>query len=153
MTKIDEYQSQNIFEPKYLFHGSPFEIEQLEPKQSYDDKNIENEDNAIFLTSYFFTAVAYSFRNKIKEFNKHYSFSINNNGELPVMSFEADNLPDELYGYVYVFKKDDSIIRDNRQNTTQYKCYHNLKPLDVIKVYYSDYIQYFERKNEQSKLK
>ncbi len=32
MTKIDEYQFQNIFEPTYLFHGSPFEIDELEPR-------------------------------------------------------------------------------------------------------------------------
>lgn len=69
------------------------------------------------------------------------------------MSFEANNLPDELYGYVYVFEKDDSIIRDNHPNTTQYRCYHNLKPIDVIKVYYSDYMQYFERKSNQCKSK
>ena len=109
--------------------------------------------NAVFLTSNFITAVAYAFRNKLKEINEHYSFSINNNGQIPAMIFEVNSLPGELYGYVYVFKKDDLILKDNHQNTTQYRCYHNLKPIDVIKVYYRDYMQYFERKNGQSKLK
>ena len=153
MEKINEYKSQNIFEPTYLFHGSPFEIEVLEPRQSSDEQNNENEDNAVFLTSNFITAVAYAFRNKLKEINEHYSFSINNNGQIPAMIFEVNSLPGELYGYVYVFKKDDLILKDNHQNTTQYRCYHNLKPIDVIKVYYRDYMQYFERKNGQSKLK
>ena len=47
--------------------------------------------------------------------------------------------------------KDDSIIKDNHQSTTQYRCYHNLKPIDVIKVYYNDYKQYFERESNQIK--
>ena len=151
MNKLEEYQSQNIFDPKYLFHGSPFVIEQLEPRQSHGATNIENEDKAIFLTSWFFTAVAYAFMNKISEINNHYSFEVNNNGELPAMSFVANVIPDDLYGYVYVFEKDDSIIKDNHQETTQYRCYHNLKPIGVIKVYYDDYKQYFERKSEQIK--
>ena len=45
------------------------------------------------------------------------------------MIFEVNSLPDELYGYVYVFKKDDLILKDNHHNTTQYRCYHNLKPM------------------------
>ena len=89
MEKINEYKSQNIFEPTYLFHGSPFEIEVLEPRQSSDEQNNENEDNAVFLTSNFITAVAYAFRNKLKEINEHYSFSINNNGQIPAMIFDV----------------------------------------------------------------
>lgn len=147
MSKLEEYINQNIFEPNYLFHGSPFEIEQLEPRQSNDDQNKENEDKAIFLTSWFINATAYAFRNKLKEFNEHYSFSMNNNGQLPAMIFEVNNLPVDLFGYVYVFQKDDSIIKDNHEYTTQYRCYHNLKPIDVIKVYYKDFAKYFKREN------
>ncbi len=80
MSKLEEYINQNIFEPNYLFHGSPFEIEQSEPRQSNDDQNKENEDKAIFLTSWFINAAAYAFRNKLKELNEHYSFSMNNMG-------------------------------------------------------------------------
>ena len=147
MNKLDKYINQNIFEPTYLFHGSPFEIEQLEPRQSTDDQNKENEDNAVFLTSNFINAVAYAFRNKLKEINEDYSFSMNNNGQLPVMIFEVDNLPEDLFGYVYVFSKDDSMIKDNHVYTTQYRCYHPIKPIDVVKVYYKDFEQYFEREN------
>ncbi len=48
MEKINEYKSQNIFEPTYLFHGSPFEIEVLEPRQSSDEQNNENEECCFF---------------------------------------------------------------------------------------------------------
>ncbi len=147
MNKLDKYINQNIFEPTYLFHGSPFEIEKLEPRQSTDNENKENEDYAVFLTSNFMTAVAYTFRNKLKEINKYYSFSINNNGQSPVMTFEVENLPEDLFGYVYVFSKDDSIIKDNHEYTIQYRCYHPIKPIDVVQVYYKDFAEYFKRED------
>ncbi len=147
MNRLEEYMKQNIFEPTYLFHGSPLEIEQLELRQSNDSENKDNEDYAIFLTSWFLNAAAYAFRDKLKEFNKHWSFSINNNGQLPAMEFEVDNIPEDLMGYIYIFKKDEFMIKDNHENTTQYRCYHNLKPIDVVQVYYKDFADYFKRTN------
>ncbi len=61
------------------------------------------------------------------------------------MIFEVNDLPEDLFGYVYVFQKDDSIIKDNHEYTTQYRCYHNLKPIDVIQVHYKDFAEYFKR--------
>lgn len=61
------------------------------------------------------------------------------------MEFEVENLPDDLYGYVYVFEKTDDMIKDNHEYTTQYRCYHNLAPKKVIKVEYKDYENYFIR--------
>lgn len=145
MNKIENYLNQDIFEPKYLFHGSPYVIDILEPRKSDDTLNKENEDTAIFLTSWFINAAAYAFRNKLKEINESWSFSMNNNGELPAMTFYVDNLPDDLYGYIYVFEKNKDMIKDNKKYTTQYRCYNNLKPIDVIKVYYKDFSTYFSR--------
>lgn len=139
--------NQAIFNPTYLFHGSPYEISEVDLGQSKDSVNEENEDNAVFLTSWFLQATAYAFRNKLKEVNKYYSFSINNKGELPVMEFEIDNMPEDLFGYVYVFKNDNSMIKDNQEYTTQYRCYHKIKPIDVIQVSYKDYEEYFLRSN------
>ena len=99
------------------------------------------------MTSNFITAVAYAFRNKLKEVNKYYSFSINDNGQLPAMVFDVDNLPEDLFGYVYVFSKDESMIKDNHEYKTQYRCYHSIKPIEVVKVYYKDFAEYFEREN------
>ena len=125
MNKLKEYLEQDIWKPRYLFHGSPYEIDILEPRKSTDTKNKENEDNAIFLTSWFINATAYAFRNKLKEMNEHYNFKMNKNGELPAMNFQVENLPDDLYGYVYVFNE------------------------DVVKVYYKDFADYFSRESLQ----
>lgn len=149
MNKLNEYLEQDIWNPKYLFHGSPYEIDILEPRKSTDVQNKENEDNAIFLTSWFINAMAYAIRNKLKEMNEHYGFQMNNNGELPAMLFSVENLPDDLYGYVYVFDKIDNMIKDNHEYTTQHRCYHELRPIDVVKVYYKDFADYFSRESLQ----
>ena len=149
MNELEEYQKQDVFNPKYLFHGTAHKIEKLELKQSLDSKNNDNEDNAVFLTSSFYTATAYAFSRRLKEINEHYSFSMNNNGELPAMIFEVDNLPDDLCGYVYIFDKSDDMIKDNHQFTTQYRCYHHLIPQKVIKVNYKDFEKFFNRENYQ----
>ena len=83
----------------------------------------------------------------IDKFNDNYSFSINNNGNLPSMEFEADHIPEDLFGYIYVFKKDDTMIKDKPNNSTQYKCYHSLIPVAVVKVYYKDFEKCFLRIN------
>ena len=51
---ISIYLNQDIFNPEYLFYGSPYTIDVLEPRQSFDNINPGNEDCAIFLTSWFF---------------------------------------------------------------------------------------------------
>lgn len=145
MNKLKEYLEQDIWKPRYLFHGSPYEIDILEPRKSTDVQNKVNEDNAIFLTSWFINATAYAFRNKLKKMNEHYNFKMNNNGELPAMNFQVEKLPNDLYGYVYVFNKTDDMIKDNHEYVTQYRCYHKLRPIDVVKVYYKDFADYFSR--------
>ena len=151
VNKLKEYLEQDIWNPKYLFHGSPYEIDNLEPRKSNDSKNKENADHAIFLTSWFINATAYAFRNKLKEINEYYDFSMNNNGELPAMNFQVENLPEDLYGYIYVFDKTDDMIKDNHEYTTQYRCYHELRPIDVVKVYYKDFADYFSREISQKR--
>ena len=149
MFELEEYKDQDVFNPKYLFHGTAHEVEKLELRQSTDSENKDNEDNAVFLTSSIYTAAAYAFSRRLKEINEHYSFSMNNNGELPAMIFEVDNLPDDLCGYVYIFDKSNDMVKDKCQLTTQYRCYHNLIPQKVIKVNYKDFEEYFSRENFQ----
>ena len=145
MHELDEYLNQDIYNPRYLFHGSSSLLQIIEPRQSYDSKDKNNEDNSIFLSSWFINAAAYAFSRKLKQINEHYSFSMNNMGELPAMEFEVENLPENLCGYVYVFEKTDDMIKDNHEYTTQYRCYHNLVPKKVIKVEYKDYENNFIR--------
>ena len=128
-----------------MFHGSSSLLQIIEPRQSYDSKDKNNEDNSIFLSIWFINAAAYAFSRKLKQINEHYSFSMNNMGELPAMEFEVENLPENLCGYVYVFEKTDDMIKDNHEYTTQYRCYHNLVPKKVIKVEYKDYENNFIR--------
>jgi len=99
------------------------------------------------LTSSFYNAAAYAFSKKLIEINDHYSFSMNNDGTFPTMVFEVDNLPDDLFGYVYIFDKSDDMMKDNHQYTTQYRCYHDLIPQRVVKVYYKDFEEFFRREN------
>ena len=142
---INEYLNQDINNPKYLFHGSPYLLKKIEPRQAIDVTNSKNEDFAVYLSSSFLTSSAYAFRNKLKKYNEYYSFDINNEGTKPVMVYEVNYIPDNLYGYVYVFKKDDDTIKDvqENENTTQYKCHHELRPIDIVKVKFDDYKQYY----------
>lgn len=149
MKELEEFFKQDIFNPKYLFHGTSHELEKIELRQSKDSENKNNEDNAIFLTSWIISAAAYAFSRKLKELNEYYSFTMNNKGELPAMVFEVDNVPEELYSYIYVFEKTEDMIKDNDEFTTQYRCFHELIPQKAIKVYYKDFAQYFERQNPQ----
>ena len=144
--KLDKYLNQDIFNPKYLFHGSPYLLDKIEPRQAIDKSNKNNEDFAVYLSSWFLTSSAYAFRNKLKEYNKNYSFDINNEGKKPAMVYDVDYIPDNLNGYVYVFEKNDDIIKDvqGNENTTQYKCYHELKPIDIIKINFKDYEKYYD---------
>lgn len=150
--KLNEYMNQDVFNPKYLFHGTAHEIDKLELRQSTDSENKDNEDNAIFLTSSIYTAAAYAFSRRLKELNENYSFSMNNSGELPAMVFDVDNLPDDLCGYIYIFEKSEDMIKDNHKFTTQYRCYHDLISRKVIKVNYKDFEDFFCRKNLLKKI-
>ena len=146
MLELERYLNQDIFNPKYLFHGTAYKVEKLECSKSVDgDKDSIN--NAVFLSSSFYTSAAYAFSRALKMVNKEYSFKMNNNGELPAMTFEVDEIPEDLCGFVYCFEKDDDMIKDNHEYTTQYRCYHDLIPQKVIKVYYRDFEQYFKREN------
>lgn len=141
MNQIEEYLNQDVFNPKYLFYGGLYDNKELESRQSIED----NEEEAFFLTSWFINAAAYAFKEALKGVNDNYSFSINNDFELPVMNFKVENLPDDLYGYVYVFEKNADMIKKKPKHTIQYKCYHDIEPIEVIKIYYKDFEKYFDK--------
>lgn len=133
MERLEEYLNQDVFNPKYLFRGS-----------LYENILLENNEE-VFLTSWFINAAAYAFKEALKRVNDNYSFSINNDFELPVMNFKVENLPDDLCGYVYVFEKNADMIKKKTKHTIQYKCYHDIEPIEVIKIYYKDFEKYFDR--------
>lgn len=151
MGELEEYMNQDIMNPKYLFHGSASSLDVIEPRKSSDNVNKDNEYNAVFLTSWFINAAAYAFSRKLERFNEHWSFSMNNNGTYPAMEFEVEYIPDNLYAYVHVFEKTDDMVKDKHENTTQYRCYHDLVPTSIIRVDYKDFKEYFSRKETVKK--
>ena len=150
--KIDIYLNQDINNPKYLFHGSPKKLDIIIPNKGIDsNNNIDNIANAIFLFPSFLKATPYAFKDTIKSNSDEldWNFEITNNNEYPLMTMYNVNIDDNIIGYIYVFNKDKTIIKDN--DTYQYKCYHSLKPMDIIKVKYKDYKKYYKVINSSKK--
>jgi len=142
--KIQKYLNQNIDSPTYLFHGSPKLLSELHPSKSYDaDGNEQNIANAIFLFPSFLKATPYSFKDTIKSASDglKWNFEITNSNTLPLMTMENVNIDENIIGYVYVFLKDDDMVKDN--DSYQYKCYKSKKPIDIIKVTYRDFKSYY----------
>ena len=147
---IEEYLNQDINNPKYLFHGSPKKLSILEPKLTNDSNhNKNNIVTAIFLFPSFLKSTPYAFKDTIKKLSSEldWNFEISNNNTYPLMIMENVNVFDDIIGYIYVFKKDNSMIKDN--NTYQYKCYHQLVPIYIIKVKYQEYKKYYKVINKK----
>ena len=147
---IEEYLNQDINNPKYLFHGSPKKLSILEPKLTNDSNhNKNNIATAIFLFPSFLKSTPYALKDTIKKLSSEldWNFEISNNNTYPLMIMENVNVFDDIIGYIYVFKKDNSMIKDN--NTYQYKCYHQLVPIDIIKVKYQEYKKYYKVINKK----
>ena len=65
---MNNYINNNLNSPKFLFHGSPKQLEVIEQRRAQGSNgNLENEDYAVFMTSSFVIASAYAFKDKIKE--------------------------------------------------------------------------------------
>lgn len=145
MRNIDEYLNQDIDNPKYLFHGSCKWLSKLIPQLSHDSNgDIDNIATAVFLFPSFLKCTPYAFKDTIKLNSSGWSFDIPNGDEFPLMTMSGVNIPDDIVGYVYVFLRDDDMVKDS--NSYQYKCYKELIPIDVVEVHYKDYSEYYEVK-------
>ena len=145
---INNYINQNMENPTFLFHGSPRLFEIVERRLSNSsDGNAVNIDNAVFTTSSFLVASAYAFKDTIKANSSglHYNFNINYDGTFPIMEMENVNINEEIYGYVYVFKNEGN-FKNEPVGSLQYKSHNDIKPIDIVKIYYKDYMQYYENK-------
>ena len=140
---IEEYLNQDINNPKYLFHGSSYLLNEITPRQSYDSSgNKNNIAKAVFLFPSFLKATPYAFMDTIKKFNEHYYFEVpNTNDSILVTIRDVEYIDEDIIGYIYVFKKDDRMIKDDK--SYQYKCYSELKPHDIVEVKYKDFKQYY----------
>ena len=152
--KMYEYLNQDIDCPTYLFHGSPCKLSKISPRLSHDSKgNKDNISEAVFLFPSFLKATPYAFKDTIKESSEglDWSFDIPNTDSYPLMIMENVCFSPDMIGYIYVFKNDERFVKD--ENSYQYKCYQELDYDDVIEVYYRDFAEYYEVKNNKSKLR
>lgn len=146
--KIKYCINQDIDNPKFLFHGSPCKLNKLVPKESYDaNRNLNNIANAIFLFPSFLKATPYAFKDTIKKNSEwlDWNFEIPNSNIYPLMTMSNVNIAEDMIGYIYVFLKGDSMIKD--ENSYQYKCYEELYPFGVVEIHYRDFSKYYELKN------
>ena len=144
---MDNYLNNDIMHPTYLFHGSPKLLEVVEQRQAHDSNGVkENEDYAVFLTSSFIIASAYAFKDSIKKISDglNWSFDISYDFDTDQVDirFENVNLDDNLEGYIYVFPF--SKEYEHKTRSIQYKCYENIKPIDAVKVKFSDFNSYYQ---------
>lgn len=154
--KINNYLSQNVLHPDYLFHGSPSVLDTLTLHTSHDsNQSLDNVDTSIFLTSSLLIASCYAFKDKIKEEseknNLDWDFQISSTETVPIMTMENVVIPDDLSGYIYVFPYNDS-FRNEPEDSLQYKSYKNLQPIDVVLIHYSDFKKYYVLNNKSKSL-
>lgn len=151
--RIEEYLNQDIDNPKYLFHGSPYRLDKIVPKISHDSNgNTNNIANAIFLFPSFLKSTLYAFMGTILANSEGLSwdFNIPNSNTFPLMTMSNVNIDENMVGYSYVFKKGDTMFKDEK--SYQYKCYDELIPYDVVTITYKDFSQYYELKKHSKSM-
>ena len=144
---MDNYLCNDINNPTYLFHGSPKKLEVIEKRQSHDSNgNIENIDNAVFLTSSFIMASAYAFKDTIKEMSSNldweFEISYDSVNNQPNIVFKNVNINDDLVGYIYVFNFNNKY--EHTTSSSQYKCHEDITPIDVIKIQFKDFKKFYK---------
>lgn len=141
-----KYKDNDIHNSQFLFHGSPKLLDIIEQRQAHDSNNNPyNDDFAVFLTSSFFIASAYAFKDKIKEIStdKNWNFDIGYDSDNNEIYIEMDNIniDDDMEGYIYVFPFDKSY--EHFEKSIQYKCHKDIKPVDIVKIKFSDFKYYY----------
>lgn len=151
---MDKYFNNDLTNPRYLFHGSPKLLGNIEQRQAHDSNgNKDNEDFAVFLTSSFIIASAYAFKDRIKELSDglDWNFDIGydaDNDEVNI-KFENVNIDDNIEGYIYVVPFNENYEHHGR--SIQYKCHENIIPIDVIKIRFADFKKYYSIENEKTR--
>ena len=96
----------------------------LKPRKAYDENhNPLNEDTAVYLTSSWIIASAYSFGKNEKYSGSFETDRIDGN---PYVFFENDNLDEEEIGYIYVFEKNSDKFIHNGGRSLQYRCHEKI---------------------------
>lgn len=141
--RLELYLSQDINNPRWLFHGSPRLFDKAIPKQSHDSSgNSVNIANAVFLFPDFLKATPYAFKETIKANSEGCIFEIPSGKADYLMIMENVNIDENIVGYIYVFDYNDKIKKDDK--TLQYKSYEELTPIDIVPICYKDYKMYYQ---------
>ena len=142
--RLEMYLSQDINNPRWLFHGSPKLFDKAVPKQSHDSSgNSVNIANAVFLFPDFLKVTPYAFKETIKANSEvGCGFEIPSGKEDYLMIMKNVNIDENIIGYVYVFDYDDKIKKDDK--SLQYKSYEELVPIDIVPICYRDYKRYYQ---------
>ena len=152
--QLMEYMNQDIYHPKYLFHGSIELFDKLIPMQSHDSNGTEsNIAKAVFMFPSFIKAVPYAFKDTIRSRSEKlkWDFYIPNDEEEPFMTMKNVNYDDDIEGYVYVIAYDEEFVKDT--DSLQYKGFKEITPIGVIKVKFGDYKEQFRIINGNVKQK
>lgn len=145
----NKYLENNLDNPKYLFSGSPYLLEYLEPRKANDENhNPLNEDFAIYLSSSLIIASAYSFGKNPNYVGDFETDRINGN---PYVYFENDCLSDEEIGYIYVFEYDKEKFVHNGGRSLQYRCHQKIKPKEIFIIKFKEYKNLYDIRNQKIK--
>jgi hypothetical protein len=126
---------------EYVFHGSPFKLETLEPRQAFNHEkkedgsyeSIPDGEPAVFASPFADTAIFMAvISRKNAPLGKRSGFSSDNKNhfEFRATKETMDQIGDEANGYVYVFKKDGF----EERNHNEVVAYQAVTPIKIIEV-------------------
>lgn len=126
---------------EYVFHGSPFKLETLEPRQAHNHEKREDGEYdpvpdgmpAVFASPFADTAIFMAIVNrKNAPLGSRSGFSSNdrNNFEFRATKETFDQIGVDASGYVYVFNKDDFEERNHNESVA----YKTVTPSRIIEV-------------------
>lgn len=139
-----KYLNQDYENPKYIFHGDKQLVDVLITNKSTDNfGKAMNEQEAVYGSSIFTGAIPYAIKGKGK-----YDCEIGYRPDNLKMKIFYGVIPEDDYGYIYVC---DAIDFVRCEDTCQFVSYTEVKPIEIIKVYYRDFKECFEYVDEQQK--
>lgn len=135
---LSSYFNENLENPNYLYLGSSHEIDFEKLKED----NHDNDSFSMYLTSYYYAAIANAFAEKLAEKNqgREYHMSINNHS-IPILNAsDVLDLNDKDQGYLYIFECPEDAKSIGNYN---FKIDEFISPVKVKELFYGDHKMYF----------
>lgn len=124
--------------PTYLYHGSPTHHSTLIPHQAYDIGFEEGCQNAVYATSSKAMAICFALGAKPDENGEVEREMMPEHGDKIIFKKGTPNYGGK--GYIYVL--DGSTFK--HAMGTQWVCFEEVKPIEVIEINVDDYLDYCE---------